>query len=351
MVDYWQNRGVVITGGASFIGSHIVEKLVDLGANVTIIDNFSSGTIANIANFRDRVRVEKFDIESDPREELALILKEKDVVFHLAARHGGRGYIDTHPADVCNNMAIDNIVLNACLKADVNRVVMASSACVYPPKLQEKSSDYLLLENDTDITKLDEYLSADIEYGWAKVMGEMQLRAFNKQYGLSGSSLRFVTAYGPKENETHAIIALIYKALNHQDPFEIWGDGQQDRDFTYVKDIASACVLAAESITNKVDEFNIGTGKRYTIDSVAEIIFSITGWRPKRVHHNTDKPTGVYSRALNISKISKTLGWKPSYSLFDGLRETIDWYRKFGSLEGISENRLMERVDSNRLAT
>ncbi|MEM3844908.1 MAG: NAD-dependent epimerase/dehydratase family protein [Candidatus Parvarchaeota archaeon] len=124
-------------------------------------------------------------------------------------------------------MAIDNAILNASLKADVHKVVMASSACVYPPKLQGKGTDYLLVENDTDITKLDDYLSADIEYGWAKLMGEMQLRAFEKQYALKGTSRRFVTAYGPRENETHAIMALIYKALNHQDPFEIWGDGNR----------------------------------------------------------------------------------------------------------------------------
>ncbi|MEM0135706.1 MAG: SDR family NAD(P)-dependent oxidoreductase, partial [Thermoplasmatales archaeon] len=177
--QFWNNRNVTVTGGASFIGSHLVEDLLEQGANVTIIDNFSSGTMKNLEHLKERVKIIKFDIETDERVRLVQILKENDIVFHLAAKHGGRGYIDSHPADVCSNMAIDNAILNASLKADVHKVIMASSACVYPPKLQDKSTDYLLIEKDTDITKLEDYLSADIEYGWAKVMGEMQLRAFH----------------------------------------------------------------------------------------------------------------------------------------------------------------------------
>ena len=167
---------------------------------------------------------------------LIKIFKENEVVFHLAAVHGGRGYIHTHPADVCSNFAIDHHVLEASVKAGVTKVVMASSACVYPPKLQATvGSDYLLKEDDSDPSKLDEFLSADTEYGWAKLMGEVQLNAFIKQYGIKGCILRFVTAYGPRENETHAIITLIYKAFERMDPYVIWGSGEQERDFTYVK--------------------------------------------------------------------------------------------------------------------
>ncbi|MGC8558884.1 MAG: NAD-dependent epimerase/dehydratase family protein, partial [Nitrososphaeria archaeon] len=278
----------------------------------------------------------------EPRSELVKLLKDSEIVFHLAAKHGGRGYIATHPADVCSNMAIDNAILNAALQAGVKKVIMASSACVYPPKLQIKGSDYPLKETDTDVTKLDEYLSADLEYGWAKVMGEMQLRAFYKQYGLKGASMRFVTAYGPRENETHAIIALIYKALNRQDPFEVWGDGKQERDFTYVKDITSACLLAAKKVEG-VEEFNVGTGRKYSIDEVISLIFQNINWKPQKVFYNTSRPVGVYSRVLDITKIKEQLGWSPKYTLEEGLRITIDWYKKHGNLKGISERLLLER--------
>jgi len=343
MDNFWKERNVAVTGGASFIGSHIVEDLVSKGANVTVIDNFSSGSKENLVDVEKKIKIVKFDIGVQDRNELKKTLKDNTIVFHLAAKHGGRGYIDSHPADVCSNMAIDNAVLEASLNAGVEKVVMASSACVYPPKLQKNSTEYMLSEIDTDVTKLEDYLSADIEYGWAKVMGEIQLRAFNKQYGLKGASMRFVTAYGPRENETHAIIALIYKALNHQDPYEIWGDGNQDRDFTYVSDISSACILAGEKVKS-VAEYNVGTGKRYTINTIAKQIFSYIGWKPRDIFYNNAKPVGVYSRALDISKISNELGWRPQFSLEDGLRLTIDWYRHYRNINGVDEKLLTERV-------
>jgi len=343
MDEFWKERKVTVTGGASFIGSHIVEDLVSKGANVTVIDNFSSGSKENLVDVEKKIKIVKFDIGVQDRNELRKILKDNSIVFHLAAKHGGRGYIDSHPADVCSNMAIDNAVLEASLNAGVEKVVMASSACVYPPKLQNKSTDYMLSESDTDVTKLEDYLSADIEYGWAKVMGEMQLRAFNKQYGLKGASMRFVTAYGPRENETHAIIALIYKALSHQDPYEIWGDGNQDRDFTYVSDISSACILAGEKVES-VAEYNVGTGKRYKINTIVEQIFSYIGWKPRKIFYNNARPVGVYSRALNISKIEKELGWRPQVSLEEGLRLTIDWYRHYKNPNGVDEKLLTERA-------
>lgn len=337
----WENKQVAVTGGASFIGSHIVEQLVKFGSKVTVIDDLSSGTIKNIESFKDKIVFKKFNIETGIRDDLKRIISGNDVIFHLAAKHGGRGYIDSHPAEVCSNMAIDNAILNAALECDVDKVIMASSACVYPPSLQLKNSNCQLKESDTDITKLEDYLSADLEYGWAKVMGEVQLRAFHKQYGLKGASMRFVTAYGPRENETHAIIALIYKALNHQEPFEIWGDGNQDRDFTFVDDIVSACIKAAEIAT--IGEYNVGTGKKYTINDVVKLIFKTIGWHPKSIFYNMDKPIGVYSRALDCQKIKTEFGWEAEYSLEEGLIKTIDWYKKNGNFGKISETLLMER--------
>jgi len=223
---FWASKSVLVTGGASFIGSHLVDKLVELGAQVTVVDNFSSGRIENLQQSIEKIRIVKMDLEWSRLDEIVRVFEGHEIVFHLAATHGGRGYIHKHPADVCSNFAIDHHVLEVSLKAGVERVVFASSACVYPPKLQASiGSTYLLREDDSNPFKLDEPLSADLEYGWAKLMGEMQLIAFIKQYGLKGCNLRFVTAYGPRENETHAIIALIYKAFEKMDPFVIWGTG------------------------------------------------------------------------------------------------------------------------------
>ncbi|MEM0096321.1 MAG: NAD-dependent epimerase/dehydratase family protein [Candidatus Bathyarchaeia archaeon] len=341
---HWKDKHVLVTGGASFIGSHLVDKLVELGAKVTVVDNFSSGTLENLSQSIQKIRVVKMDLEWCRLDEIVKVFRGHDVVFHLAATHGGRGYIHTHPADVCSNFAIDHHVFEACLKADVERVVMASSACVYPPKLQATTdSDYLLKEDDTNPFRLDEPLSADIEYGWAKLMGEVQLIAFIKQYGIKGCILRFVTAYGPRENETHAIIALIYKAFERMDPYVIWGSGEQERDFTYVSDIVDGTILAAEKVTDGTP-INLGTGKRYKIKDVASKIFDIMGWRPKRIIFDASKPEGVASRALDISRAKNLLGWSPKVSLEEGLRKTIQYYISTHKPRGyVDEKILMER--------
>jgi len=344
-MSFYESKSVLVTGGASFIGSHLVEKLVDLGAKVTVVDNLSSGKIENLKEVWDKINFVKADLEYIKLEDLVELFKGHEVVFHIAAVHGGRGYINTHPADVCSNFAIDHHVFEASYLGDVEKVIYASSACVYPPKLQSQvGSDYLLKEEDADPFKLDDYLSADVEYGWAKFMGEVQLIAFIKQYGMKGCSVRFVTAYGPRENETHAIIALIYKAFERMDPYVIWGTGEQERDFTYVEDIVRGTLLAGEKVTDGTP-INLGTGEKYKLRDVAEKIFEIMRWRPRKIIFDTSKPVGVLSRGLDISRAKKLLGWEPIFSLEEGLKRTIDWYVKTHKRKGyVDERLLMERI-------
>ena len=186
-------------------------------------------------------------------------------------------------------------------------------------------------------------MSADIEYGWEKLMSEMQLNAFKKQYGLKGCPVRFVTAYGPRENETHAIIALIYKAIEKMNPYQIWGDGNQERDFTYVEDIVDGTILAAEKISDGTP-VNLGTGDRYKMIDVVNMIFKILGWKPDKIEFDTSKPVGALSRALDNERASNLLGWSPRFNLEDGLRKTIDWYKTSHKIEGnVDQDILLER--------
>jgi len=330
----WKGVNVLVTGGASFIGSHMVDRLAVLGANVTVVDNLSSGNKENLSESWDKIKFIQKDLEYILKEDLMEIFKDQERVFHLAAVHGGRGYIATHPADVNSNFAIDHHVLEACTDSKVEQITFASTACVYPPNLQEKiGSDYKLKEEDSDPVNLDGFLSADIEYGWGKLMSEIQMHSFRKQYGLKGCPVRFVTAYGPRENETHAIMALIYKAIEKMDPYEIWGNGQQERDFTYVSDIVEGSILAAEKITD-CTPINLGTGRRYKIIDVVEMICKIFNWKPSKFKFDTSKPVGALSRALDNSRAFKLLGWKPQFSLEDGLRPTIEWYQKIHHIKG-----------------
>jgi nucleoside-diphosphate-sugar epimerase len=338
---YWKERTVLVTGGASFIGSHLVDELVQLGADVTVVDNLSTGKLENLKFSRDKIRFYQLDLEYSHLRELLPLFRSSSVVFHLAATHGGRGYIDRHPADVCSNFSIDHHVLEASCSAGVEKVVFASSACVYPPRLQDYAgSDYLLREEDSDPANLENLLSADLEYGWAKLMGEMQLRAFIKQYGLRGCCMRFVTAYGPRENESHAIAALIYKAFQRADPYVIWGTGDQERDFTYVSDIVAGTIIAAERIDDGM-ALNLGTGQRRKMSEVANQIFQSLNWRPRNIVFDTTMPTGVASRALDIRRARQLLKWEPRISFNDGLANTIQWYTETHSYEGRVNNLLL----------
>lgn len=334
----WSSRRVLVTGGAGFIGSHLVDRLIELGAEVTIADNLSKASVRNVFEVWRKhglkfdpssSRVVKADgghslikVDLEEPQEAVSVVRGHDIVFHLAATIGGRGYIDTHPADCLRNLSLNNNVIDACNRT-VERIHYASTACVYPVSLQaEYDSDYLLKEDDAF---KNGWANCDREYGWAKFTGELTLWAYHKQYGLKSSVCRYVTAYGPRENDTHAIVALIRKAVDHQDPYVVWGSGEQDRDFTYVSDIVEGTILACEKITDGTP-VNLGTSVRYKIKDVAHAILELTGHKASRIVFDTDKPEGVSSRALDISRAKSLLGWEPKVSLKQGLMKTIDWY-------------------------
>lgn len=344
-LNKWIDKNVIVTGGASFIGSHLVEKLVMLDAHVTAVDDLSSGNLENLSAVKNKIRFIKKDLEYIEKDEIREIFRDQNIVFHLAAVHGGRGYIQTHPADVCSNLSIDHHVFEAIADSgdSMENLVFASTACVYPPDMQ-KDSNYQLKEKDSDPKLLDGYMSADIEYGWGKLMSEMQLNAFINQYGIRGCPVRFVTAYGPRENESHAIVALIYKALQKMDPFSIWGDGQQERDFTYVEDIVDGTIMASERVFNG-NPINLGTGQKHKLIDVAQMIFNSVNWKPTKINFETSMPVGPWSRALDNKRARELLGWRPRFSLEQGLKKTIEWYKQSSKYRNrIDKELLLERV-------
>jgi UDP-glucose 4-epimerase len=328
----WDGERVLVTGGASFIGSHLVEELVADGALVRVADDLSSGEPDNL----ERVAgdVELFEGNLKRREVADEATEGIDTVFHLAADHGGRGYISNYPANCATNMALDNIVFEAAAHNGVERITFASSACTYPTDIQQERRR---LREDMISFEERGGAYADETYGWAKLMGELSLRAHHEQYGINASAVRIFTAYGPRENETHAIVALIAKAYAGQNPYQIWGDGEQTRNFTYVRDITSALRLAAENISDGT-AVNAGIREYISINEVAETIFEYLDWRPDEIDHMTDKPVGVRHRAADTSRAERLLGWEPEYSLEDGLYETLEWYTDNRSGEYVREN-------------
>jgi nucleoside-diphosphate-sugar epimerase len=333
--NFYSQKKICLTGGAGFIGPHLLNELINLGAEVTVLDNLSKGKIENVfrvwksqrLNFQKTAwgyRAEngqKFifvDLKDYPQ--VLPAIRGSEIVFHLAAVHGGRGFITEHPADCAENFILNTNVIKASYQAGVDRIHFASSACIYPTNFQNKYQSKRLLK-ETDAWEKG-WAEADEVYGWSKLMGELTLEAYCRQYGLKGSIGRYVTVYGPYQDESHAITSLIYRALRKEDPFVIWGSGRQDRDFTYVVDLVKGILAATEKLT-KFEAVNLGTGHRYSLKEVVEMIFEIIGWQPKKIIFDRSRPEGVKSRALSIAKAKKLLGYKPSFSLKEGLEKTI----------------------------
>ncbi len=217
----WRDRPVLVTGGGSFIGSHLVDALVARGARVRVADDLSSGRLDHIKGHVESRRVGFIETDLAAPGAAEAAVDGMSVVFHLAADHGGRGYVDLHQAACAANLTLDGLVFRACHRLQVEKVVYASSGCVYPNHLQGDPGQVLYLTEDMVGPPYD----ADNMYGWAKLMGEMVLRAYYKEWGMKSASCRYFTVYGERGHENHAVIAMIARAFVKQDPFVVWGDG------------------------------------------------------------------------------------------------------------------------------
>lgn len=316
----WYQRNVLVTGGASFIGSHLVDALVDRGACVRVVDDLSSGKIENLDHHIRTGRIEF--IHADLREPgiARLAVRDMDTVFHLAADHGGRGYVEFQQAGPASNLLLDGLVFWEALRARVEKVVYASSGCVYPNYMQSDPDEVLYLSEDLVTTPYD----ADNMYGWAKLMGELTLRAYCQEYGLKAASCRYFTVYGPRGVENHAVMAMIARAFIGQNPFEVWGNGHQVRNWTYVDDIVRGTILAAERIDDGT-AINLGTMERIRVIDAVLLTLEYTGHRAA-LRFRPEMPTGPLNRVADNRLAKELLGWEPEVCFREGLRRTIEWY-------------------------
>lgn len=318
--QHWNGKKVLVTGGASFIGSNLAEELLRKGAQVRVVDNLSSGRRENIQDLVQAGKVEFIQGDLlDPKISEESV-RGQQVVFHLAADHGGRGYVDLHPVECSTNLILDGMLFRNAHRAGVEKVVFASSGCVYPNFIQTNVKEELYL----DEAKVGPPYDSDNLYGWAKLMGEMSLRAYYKQYGMKAASCRFFTVYGPKGVENHAVIAMIARAFIKEDPFEVWGTGEQIRNWTYIDDIVRGTILAAERIDDGT-AVNLGTMERIRVMDAVHEVLKITGHKAN-IKTLPNMPTGPYNRVADNKLAKELLGWEPQYPFMQGLRKTIDWY-------------------------
>jgi len=303
---------LVITGGAGFIGSNLAEELSKGKDNeVIIVDDLSTGKMENLRKFNQTINFVRGSITD--LNLLKRTFKDTDYVFHQAA-------IPSVPRSIKDPIASNNANVNGTLNVlvaandcGVKKVVYASSSSVYgdTPELPKRER---MTPNPLS------------PYAVTKLLGEYYCKVFTEVYGLKTVSLRYFNVYGPRQDPYSDYAAVIPRFINRvleNKPPVIYGDGEQTRDFTFVKDVVKANVLAAESDANGV--YNIAYGNRVRINELANMIMKLMGKNLKPIH-DAPREGDVKHSLGGIAWAKKNLGYEPRYSLEEGLRETIKWF-------------------------
>ncbi len=312
-----KNRRVVVSG-ASFIGVNLIPKLIEKKVASLRVVNLTKKHEKIVKNIAKDIEFLALDLRS--LENAKKAIKNMDIIIHLAAAHGGRGYVELKQAETASNFLLDGAVFKASLDLGVEKIFYASSGCVYPNYLQNRKNGIVYLKESDVKPPYD----ADNVYGWAKLMGEKVLKTYYKKYGLKSAIGRFFTVYGPYAKESHAVMATIAKAFIKQDPFEVWGDGKQIRNWTYVEDIVDGIIKMIEKIDDAT-AINLGTMEKIRVIDMVNLVFKYTEFKPKRSKF-IDMPTGPLKRVADNSLAKKLLDWYPKYTFEKGLKKTIDWY-------------------------
>ena len=305
------NKRILVTGGAGFLGSFIVEKLIkERGVRPENI---------RIPRSKDR------DLRKG--ENCVEAVKGIDVVIHLAAKVGGIGYNMKYPATLFYDNAIMGIqLMEAARQAGVKKFVAVGTICAYP-----KFTPVPFKEEDLWNGYPEE---TNAPYGLAKKMLLVQAQAYRQQYGFNAIYLLPVNLYGPRDNfdpeQSHVIPALIKKMLEAKEEGKkeviVWGTGKATREFLYVEDAAEGIILATER-HNKPDPINLGSGFEISIKDLVEMIAELTGFKG-RIIWDTSKPDGQPRRCLDVSKARKEFEFEAKVELREGLKRTIEWYKE-----------------------
>jgi GDP-L-fucose synthase len=299
------SKRVVVTGGAGFLGSFVVERLRARGVSDVIVPRHKDYDLVDRAACRRLV--------ADARPE---------VVFHLAARVGGIGANRENPGlFLFDNAMMGLQLIEECRLGGVSKVVIAGTICAYP-----KFAPVPFREDDMWNGYPEE---TNAPYGIAKKLLLVQSQAYRAQYGMNSIVLFPVNLYGPRDNfdprSSHVIPAMIRKCLEAQDEIVLWGDGSPTREFIYVEDAAEALVMAAERYDSS-DPVNIGSGEEISIRDLAEKVAAATGFRGRIVWDPT-KPNGQPRRRLDVTRARERFGFQAKTSFDEGLRRTVEWAR------------------------
>jgi GDP-L-fucose synthase len=315
---FWKNKKVIVTGGAGFLGSFIVEKLKARGATEIVVP-----------------LIEDYDLTQ--LEDIRRLLSHKaDLVIHLAAKVGGIGANREHPGDFFyDNLMMGTQLLHESRKAGVEKFVAIGTVCAYP-----KHTPVPFKEEDIWNGYPEE---TNAPYGLAKKMLLVQSQAYRQQYGFNSIFLLPVNLYGPRDNfdpsSSHVIPALIRKFIEaKEDRIVAWGTGNPTREFLYADDAAEGILLAAEHY-NSSDAVNLGSGHEISIKDLTELIAKLTGFKGI-IEWDASQPDGQPRRCLDTTKAKHLFGFEAKISFEEGLEHTINWYQQLiSNLESQISNR------------
>ena len=314
---------VAVTGGAGFLGSHIVSRLLAEGNEVSVIDDLSAGSVQNLKDVGVNQRCTVGDLKSFDfaRESI----RGADTLYHFAAEVGSVDYLhgsaSRELAAMQANITIDANVFRACVENGIGTVVYASSVSVYPFDMQ-LGAHTRFREEDAE-----RKVNPEGGYGWSKLIAEKQLE-FMK--GVSVGVARIFHAYGKniyiRPDRSQVIASLIRKAIRFpKEDFVVWGDGSQRRCFVYIDDALDALMRLQRQVERKGNlTLNIGSTEEVTVRELARKIVRVSG-KDIPLKFDASRPTGALSRTPDLTKVKRTLGWSPRTRLPEGLARTYEW--------------------------
>lgn len=309
----------LVTGGAGFIGSHVVDELVRRGQDVVVLDDLSTGQEANIEGIRGKIDFRVGTITD--LKDVQSACRGADYVIHLAARpsvpKSVKDPIGTNHTNIDGTLN----VLVAARDAGARRFVYAASSSAYG-------------ETPTQ-PKIETMAPLPISpYGVTKYVGELYAQVFGRVYGLENASIRYFNVFGPRQDPTSqysGVLSRFMLAILRGEPLVIYGDGEQSRDFTYVANVVDETLRACEAASASGRVFNGGTGARITLNQVIELLAKITG-REIRAVHEPPRVGDIRDSQADISLARKVLGYEPGVLFEEGLKRTWEWYsRAYGA--------------------
>jgi UDP-glucose 4-epimerase len=310
------DKRVVVTGAAGFIGSNLIDKLLELGAKVIAIDNLYNGRLENLEFAFQNSNFTFF--QGDVRDLNFLIdaFRDVEVVYHQAA-------FTSVPQSVlmpsnCNDVNVNGTlnVLNAARKCDVNKIVFASSSAVY--------GDTPTLPKKEDMPRIP--ISP---YGVTKLAGESYMMSYNNVYGLNTTSLRYFNVYGPRQKDSpySGVIAIWLGNILRNEDLVIFGDGNHTRDFTYIKDVVGVNLLAAKNDASG-EILNIGAGSPINLTELAKTMLRVAKKNNLKIIYTDPRPGDIIHSYADISKAKKLLKFEPKYNQEEGLKDYFKWYQQ-----------------------